>query len=84
MVSPKYPVSSIRTLFSLISIASILCFQLLSTTRFYTVRDQTVRLRGGTFLLSFISDGVVFPDPLLLGTAALTHSDPLGEALPEQ
>ena len=64
MVSPSYPVSSIGTLFSLISNHSpILCLWLLSTPQFYTVHDQGP---GSTSLLSFISDVSVFPDPSLL------------------
>ena len=64
MVSPSYPVSSIRTLFSLISSRSpVLCLWLQSTPRFYTVRDQAP---GSTSLLSFVSDAAIFPDPLLL------------------
>ena len=67
MASPSYPVSSIGTLFSPISNhAPILCLWLLSAPRFYTVCDQAVRLTGGTYLLSFISDEAVFPNPLLL------------------
>ena len=64
MVSPRYSVSNIRTLFSLISSqAPILCLRLPSTPRFYTVRDQAPR---STSLLSFVSDAAVFPDPLFL------------------
>ena len=46
--------------------------------------DQAVRLPGGTSLLSFISDAVVFPDPLLLRVCGF---DPLSfprESLTEQ
>ena len=67
MASPRYPVSSISTLFSLTSSRPpILCLWLPSTPRFYPVRDQAVNLPGSTSLLSFISDAAVFPDPLLL------------------
>ena len=62
--SPSYPVSSMRTLFSLISNwAPVLCLQLPSTPCFYTVCNQAP---GRTFLLSFISDAAVFPDHLPL------------------
>ena len=67
MVAPSYPVSSIGTLFSPISnCAPVLCLQLPSIPRFYTVLDQAVRLPGGISLLSFVSDVAVFPDPSLL------------------
>ena len=46
--------------------APVLCLRLPSTPRFYTVRDQAIRLPGGTSFLSFISDVAVFPDPSLL------------------
>ena len=78
MASPSYPVSSIRTLFSLISTCTpVLCLQLPSTPCFYTVRDQAP---GSTSLLSFVSDGAAFPDPFW-GTAALTFSAPLRRVL---
>ena len=64
MVSPRYSVSNIRTLFSLISShAPILCLRLPSTPRFYKIRDQAP---GSTSLPSFVSDAAVFPDPLFL------------------
>ena len=64
MASPSYPVSSIRTLFFLISnCAPVLCPRLPFTPHFFTVRDQAP---GSTSLLSFISDVAVFPDPSLL------------------
>ena len=67
MASPSYPVSSMGSLFSHISnCAPILCLQLPSTSYFYTVLDQAIRLPGGTSLLSFISDAAVFPNPSLL------------------
>ena len=67
MASPTYPVSSVGALFSPTSnCAPLLCLWLPSTPRFYTIRDQAVSLPGGTFLLSFISDAAVFPNPLLL------------------
>ena len=63
MASPSYLVSSIRTLFSPISNrAPVLCLQLSSTPRFFTVRDQAP---GSTSLPSFVSDAAVFPIPLL-------------------
>ena len=54
MASCIYPVSSIRTLLSLISSRALLYLQLLSTPCFYNLR-----LLGGTSLLSFISDEAV-------------------------
>ena len=64
MASLSYPVSSIRTLLSRISNRTpILCFWLVSTPRFYTVRDQPP---GSISLLSFTSDVAVFPDFSLL------------------
>ena len=64
MAPPRYPVSNIGTLFSLISSREpILHLQLSSTTRFFTVCDQ---VPGSTSLLNFISDVAVFPGPLLL------------------
>ena len=63
MASPSYPVSSIGTLFSLISNhAPSFVFSFCPLTAF-TVRD---RAPGSTFLLSFVSAAAVFPDPLLL------------------
>ena len=44
----------------------LLCLWLPSTPRFYTLCDQDISLPGGTSLLSFISDGAVFPNSLLL------------------
>ena len=62
MALPSYPVSSIGTLFSLISnCAPVLCLQLSSTPRFCTVCDQAP---GSTSLQSFVSDAAVFPGPL--------------------
>ena len=62
---PQLPVSSTRSLFFPISnSAPVLRLQLPSIPRFYTVRGQAVRLPGGTFLLTFISDAAVFPRPL--------------------
>ena len=64
MASPTYAFSSIRALFSLISNpAPVLCLQLSSTPRFFTVHDQAP---GSTSLPSFVSDATVFPGPLLL------------------
>ena len=57
MASPSYPVSSIGTLFSLISNrALILCLQLSSTSYLFIVCDQAP---GSTTLLSFVSDAAV-------------------------
>ena len=82
MASPSYPVSSIRTLFSQISnCAPVLCLQLPSTPRFYTVHDQAP---GSTSLLSFISDVAVFPDPSLLRDCGFDPFCPLQEGLTEQ
>ena len=64
MASTNYPVSSIGTLFSLISnCAPVLCLQLSSTPRFCTVCDQAP---GSTSLQSSVSDEAIFPHPLLL------------------
>ena len=82
MASPSYPVSSIRTLFSLTSNqAPFLCLQLLSTPRFYTVRD---RAPGSTSLLSFVSDAAVFPGPLLLRDCGFDLLRPSVEGLTQQ
>ena len=82
MASPSYPVSSIGTLFSLISDhAPALCLQLSSTPRFYAVRDQAP---GSNSLPSFVSDAAVSPDPLLPKDCALTPSAPLWAGLTEQ
>ena len=82
MASHSYPVSSIGTLFSLISNrAPVLCLQLLSIPRFYTVRDQAP---GSTSLLSFVSDVAIFPDPLLLRDCGFDPFCPSAEGLPEQ
>ena len=81
MAAPSYPVSSIGTLFSRISNHTpVLCLQLSSTPRFFTVRDQAP---GSTSLPSFVSNAAVFPSPFRR-TAALTHSAPLQEGLTEQ
>ena len=64
MASPSYPVSSIRTLLSLISNHTpILCLQLPTTPCFNTVHDQAP---GSTSLLISVSDVAVFLSPLLL------------------
>ena len=64
MASPSYPVSSGGTLFSPISNREpILCLQLSSTPRFFTVRDQAP---GCTSIPSFVSDAAVFPGTTLL------------------
>ena len=82
MVSPSYPVSSIGTLFSLISNHSpILCLWLLSTPQFYTVHDQGP---GSTSLLNFISDSAVFLDPLILRACFFDPFCPSWEGLTEQ
>ena len=82
MASPSYPVSSIGTLFSPISNrASVLCLQLLSTPRFFTVRDQ---VPGSTSLPSFVSDVAVFSGPLLLKECGFDPSRPSAEGLTEQ
>ena len=60
------------SLFSWISnSAPVLCLQLSSTPRFFTLCDQAVRLLGSACLLSFISDAAVFPDPSLLRDCGL-------------
>ena len=81
MASPSYLVSSIETLFSRISNhAPVLCIRLPSTPRFYTDRDQAP---GSTSFLSFVSEAVVFPDPLLLRDCGFDCSAPLWEGLTE-
>ena len=60
----KNGATQLPSLFSLISSHEpVLCLQLSSTTRFFTLRDQAP---GSTSLLSFVSDTAVFPGPLLL------------------
>ena len=82
MASPSYPVSSMGTLFSQISNCTpVLCLQLLSTPRFYTVHEQAP---GNTSLLSFVSDAAVFPGPLLLKNCNFDPFRPLSEGLTEQ
>ena len=44
-------------------LAPVLCLQLSSTPRFFTLRDQAP---GSTSLPSFVSDEAVFPGPLLV------------------
>ena len=63
MVSPSYPVSSFRTLFSLIGNHAPVHLWLLSTPRFHTVCDHAP---GSTSLLSFVSDVADFPGPPFL------------------
>ena len=82
MVSPNYSVSSIGTLFSLISNrASILHLQLLSTRHFHTISDQTP---GSTSLQSFVSDATAFPIPPLLRYCGFDLLCPSAEGLTEQ
>ena len=59
----------------------ILCHQLSSTPRFFTVRDQAP---GSTSLPSFVSDAAVFPGSLLGRTSALARSAALQEGLTQQ
>ena len=78
----KKGVTQPPSLFSRISTcAPILCLQLSSTLRFFTLRDQAP---GSTSLPSFVSDAAVFPAPYFRRTAALTCSTPLGEGLTKQ
>ena len=82
MASPGYRVSSIGTLFSLISNpAPVLCLQLLSTPHFYSVCDQAPSI---TSLLSFVSDAAVFPGPLLLRDCNFDLFRPSAEGLTKQ
>ena len=82
MVSPSYPVSSIRTLFSPFSKRTpVLCLQLPSTLHFYTVRDQAP---CSTSLPSFVSDAAVFPGTLLLRDCGLDLFRPFVEDLTKQ
>ena len=68
MASPSYPVSSIRTLCSPRPAMKYPSFVsgFHPLPPFYTVHNQAIRLPGGTSLLSFISDGAVFPNPSFL------------------
>ena len=59
----------------------ILCLQLSSIPRFFTVRDHAP---GSTSLLSFVSDAAVFPSPLLLKDCGFDRSAPLWEGLTKQ
>ena len=82
MVSPSYPVSSIRTVFFPISNCTpVLCVQLPSTPCFYTIHDQAP---GSTSLLSFVSDVAVFADPLPLRDCGFDPFRPSAEGLTEQ
>ena len=82
MVSPSYPVSSIRTLFSLISNhAPILCLQPPTNPHFHTVHDQAP---GSTSLLSFGSDAAAFPSHPLLRDCGFDLLRPSAEGLTEQ
>ena len=63
MASSSYSVSYMGTVFSPISNrAPVLCLQLSSTPRFFTLRDKAP---GSTSLPSFVSDAVVFRSLLL-------------------
>ena len=82
MASPGYRVSSIGTLFSLISShAPVLCLRPLSAACFHTVHDQAP---GNTSRLSFVSDVAVFPNPLLLRHCGFDLFRPSAEGLAEQ
>ena len=82
MASPSYPISSIRTLFSPISTHTpILCLQLPSMPRFYTVRDQ---VPGSTSLPNFVSDVAVSPGPLFLRDCGFEPFCPSADSLTEQ
>ena len=82
MASPSYPMSSIGTLFSLISNrAPVLRLWLLSSPHFHTVCDQAP---GSTSLLCFVSDAAVFPGPLLLRDCGFDPFCPSAEGLIEQ
>ena len=79
MASSSCPVSSMETLCSprpAIAHPSFVSGFLCS--RFYAVREQAIRLPGGTYLLSFISYAAVFPDPSLRRDH---RSDPLRSSL---
>ena len=82
MASPSYLVSSIGTLFSLMSNRTpLLCLRLPYSPCFYTACDQAP---GRTSLLSFVSDAAVFPDPLLLWDCGFDPFFPAAEGLTEQ
>ena len=71
--------TQLPALFSRISNgAPVLCLQLSSTPRLFTLCDQAP---GSTSLPSFVSDAAVFPGPLL---PALTPSAPLREGLTQR
>ena len=61
--------------------APVLCLQLSSTPRLFTVRDQAP---GSTSLLSFVSDAAVFPSPLLLKDYGFDPFCPSAEGLTTQ
>ena len=82
MASPSYPVSSIGTLFSLISNRSpVLCLQLSFTPHFYAVPDEAP---GSTSLLSFVSDVAAFSSLPLLRDCGFDLFRPFVEGLTEQ
>ena len=77
MASSSCPVSSMETLCSprpAIAHPSFVSGFLCS--RFYAVREQAIRLPGGTYLLSFISYAAVFPDPSLRRAQILSGASP--------
>ena len=55
--------------------APILCLQLLSTPRFFTVCNQAP---GSTSLPSFVSDAAVFPGSLFLKDCSFDPFHPFG------
>ena len=59
----------------------VLCLQLSSTPRFFTLRDQAP---GRTSVPSFVSDAAVFPGPLLLKDCGFDPFRPSVEGLTEQ
>ena len=82
IASPSYPVSSILTLFSLISNrAPVLCLRLPSTLHFYTVHDQAP---DSTSLPSFVSNVAVFLNSLLLRDCGFDPFCPPTEGLTKQ
>ena len=82
MASTSYPVSSIGTLFSLVSNhVPVLCHQLSSTAHFYAVCDQA---SGSTSVPSSVSDVAVFPGPLLLRDCGFDPFCPCVEGLTKQ
>ena len=81
MAAPSYPVSSIKMFSPISNHAPVLCLQLSSAPRFYTVHDEGPH---STSLLSFLSDAAVFPGSLCLRECGFDSFRPSTESLTEQ